>query len=154
MSNSPAILSINYFRSLRARRGIGRQYAICLKRCSESLHASIYLRPQKVIAISIGASVTYSANANEIQCTPTVIGGETIEIHGVWNRLGAIDAPENSNLCLDAASNRSRCDPKLAITLDDLIRGSHMAYGQTPHNTELRCAISSIRFRTQTSQII
>ena len=154
MSNSPAILSINYFRSLRARRGIGRQYAICLKRCSESLHASIYLRPQKVIAISIGASVTYSANANEIQCTPTVIGGETIEIHGVWNRLGAIDAPENSHLCLDAARNRSHCDQKLAIRLEDLIRGYVMTCGLTPQNTKLRCASSSLQSRIQTSQII
>ena len=47
-------------------------------------------------------------------------------------RLGAIDAPESSHLCLDAASNRSHCDQKLAITLDDLIGGSVIICGPTP----------------------
>ena len=69
-------------------------------------------------------------------------------------RLGAIDAPESSHLCLDAASNRSHCDQKLAITLDDLIGGSVIICGPTPQNTELKFANSSIRSRTQSSQII
>ena len=69
-------------------------------------------------------------------------------------RLGAIDAPESSHLCLDAASNRSHCDQKLAITLDDLIGGSVIIRGPTPQNTELRCERSSLRSRTQTSQVI
>ena len=51
-------------------------------------------------------------------------------------RLGAIDAPESSHLCLDAASNRSHCDQKLAISLDDLIGGSVVTRGAMPQNTD------------------
>ena len=35
-----------------------------------------------------------SPTAPAIQGTVTVIAGDTIEIRGVWIRLGAIDAPE------------------------------------------------------------
>ena len=104
--------------------------------------------------VSIGASASDSAIATAIQGTATVIKGDTMEIHGVRNRPGAIDAPESSQLCLDAANNRTRCDQKLAITLDDLIGGSVVTCGPTPQNAKLRFATCSIRSRTQASQII
>ena len=102
----------------------------------------------------LGTGVTISLSAPAILGNATVIDGDTIEIHDVRIRLDAIDAPERSHLCLDAASNRSHCDQKLAITLDDLIRGYVMTCGLTPQNTKLRCASSSLQSRIQTSQII
>ena len=60
-----------------------------------------------------------SRTATAVQGTITVIAGDTVEFRGVRIRLGAIDAPESSHPCLDAASNRSHCDQKLATTLDD-----------------------------------
>jgi hypothetical protein len=106
------------------------------------------------LADSIGAKETDSASAIAIQDTTTVIDRDTMEVHGVRTRLGAFDAPESSHLCMDAASNRSHCDQKLAITLEDLIRGYVMTCGLTPQNTKLRCASSSLQSRIQTSQII
>jgi hypothetical protein len=84
------------------------------------------------LAVSIGASVTDSASATAIQGTTTVIDCDTIDIQRQRIRLDAVDAPEGSHLCLDAVRNRIRCDQKLALMIDNLIRGSHMAYGQTP----------------------
>ena len=97
------------------------------------------------LAVSIGTSAADSAIANATQGTPTVIDDDTMEIHGVQNRPGAIDTPESSQLCLDAASNRSRWDQKSALKLDDMIGGSVVIYGPTPHNTEHRFARSFIR---------
>ena len=107
-----------------------------------------------VLVASLGTGVTASMSAPAIQGTASVIDGDTIEIRGRRIRLDAIDAPERSHLCLDTASNRSHCDQKLAITLDDLIRGYVMTCGLTPQNTKLRCASSSLQSRIQTSQII
>ncbi len=62
-----------------------------------------------------------------IQGTASVIDGDTIEIHGERIRLDAIDAPESSQLCLDAASNRFRCGQKSAFALAGMIGRSTVA---------------------------
>ena len=103
------------------------------------------------LAASIGAKEADSASAIATQDTTTVIDGDTMKIHGVRTRLGAFDTPASSPLCLDAASNRRRCDQKPALTLDDLIGGLVVICGPTPQNTKLRCASHSFRSRAQTS---
>ena len=62
-----------------------------------------------------------------VQGTASVIDGDTIEIHGQRIRLDAIDAPESSQLCLDAAGKRYRCGQKSAFALADMIGRSSVA---------------------------
>ena len=59
--------------------------------------------------------------APRIQGTASVIDGDTIEIRGERIRLDAIDAPESSQPCLDAAGKRFRCGQKSAFALADMI---------------------------------
>lgn len=73
------------------------------------------------LVASLGIGVSDSLSAPAIQGTASVIDGDTIEIHGERIRLDAIDAPESSQLCLDAASKRNRCGQKSAFALADMI---------------------------------
>lgn len=50
-----------------------------------------------------------------------LIDGDTVEIRGERIRLDAIDAPESSQLCEDAANKRYRCGQKSAFALADVI---------------------------------
>jgi endonuclease YncB( thermonuclease family) len=81
--------------------------------------------PVLAIWIALGATlrigVTDCMSAPAIQGTASVIDGDTIEIRGKRIRLDAIDAPESSQLCLDAASKRYRCSQKSAFALADFI---------------------------------
>ncbi|WP_395662077.1 thermonuclease family protein [Aestuariivirga sp.] len=76
------------------------------------------------LVASLGTGVADSMSAPTIQGTASVIDGDTIEIHGERIRLDAIDAPESSQLCLDAVSKRYRCGQKSAFTLADMIARS------------------------------
>jgi endonuclease YncB( thermonuclease family) len=58
-------------------------------------------------------------SAPTIQGTASVIDDDTIEIRGERIRLDAIDAPESSQLCLDAAGERYHCGQKSAFALAD-----------------------------------
>ena len=62
-----------------------------------------------------------AASAPALQGAASVIDGDTIEIRGERIRLDAIDAPESSQLCLDAAVKRYRCGQKSAFALADMI---------------------------------
>lgn len=73
------------------------------------------------LVASLGTGVTDSMSAPTIQGTASVIDGDTIEIGGERIRLHAIDAPESSQICLDAASKRYRCGQKSAFALADMI---------------------------------
>ena len=68
-----------------------------------------------------GIGVTNSFSAPALQGTASVIDGDTIDIRGERIRLDAIDAPESSQLCLDAAGKRYRCGQKSAFALADMI---------------------------------
>jgi endonuclease YncB( thermonuclease family) len=73
------------------------------------------------LLVSLVVGVTDAESAPSIHGTASVIDGDTIEIHGERIRLNAIDAPESSQLCLDAASKRYRCGQKSAFALADMI---------------------------------
>jgi endonuclease YncB( thermonuclease family) len=66
-------------------------------------------------------TVAVASGAPLIQGTVSVIDGDTIEIRGERIRLDAIDAPESSQPCLDAAGKRFRCGQKSAFALADMI---------------------------------
>ena len=70
---------------------------------------------------SLGIGVTDCMSAPAIQGTASVIDGDTTEIGGERIRLDAVDAPESSQLCLDAAGKRYRCGQKSAFALADMI---------------------------------
>lgn len=74
-----------------------------------------------VLAAGFFCMAASASGAPLIQGTASVIDGDTIEIHGERIRLDAIDAPEHSQLCLDAAGNRYRCGQKSAFALADMI---------------------------------
>ncbi|WP_395663622.1 thermonuclease family protein [Aestuariivirga sp.] len=73
------------------------------------------------LVASLGTGLADSMSAPAIQGTASVIDGDTIEIHGERIRLDAIDAPESSQLCIDAAGKRYRCGQKSAFALADMI---------------------------------
>lgn len=54
---------------------------------------------------------------------PSVIDGDTLEIHGTRIRLFGIDAPESSQLCRGDDSLPYRCGAKAANELDSFIAG-------------------------------
>ena len=74
-----------------------------------------------LLASALFASVVRAESAPVIQGTASVIDGDTIEIRGERVRLDAIDAPESSQLCLDAAGKRYRCGQKSAFALAEMI---------------------------------
>lgn len=73
------------------------------------------------LVLSLAVNLTDAACAPPIQGTASVIDGDTIEIRGERIRLDAIDAPESSQLCVDAAGKRYRCGQKSAFALADMI---------------------------------
>src|SRR5215472_2271746 len=52
---------------------------------------------------------------------PSVIDGDTIEIHGQRIRLFGIDAPESSQLCTQPNGERWRCGQQASFALADRI---------------------------------
>ena len=94
--------------------------------------------------------VTAAASAGPlIQGTTSVIDGDTIEIHGKRIRLDAIDAPESSQLCLDAASNRYRCGQKSAFMLADMIGRSVVSCEPKGHDRYKR--VIAVCFKGETN---
>jgi len=63
----------------------------------------------------------YVAIADGLVGQPSVIDGDTLEIHGTRIRLWGIDAPESTQLCRGEDSLRYRCGAKSANDLDTFI---------------------------------
>ena len=70
---------------------------------------------------SLFLALSLSASADDLVGRPSVVDGDTLEIHGARIRLWGIDAPESSQLCRGADSLQYRCGAKSANALDALI---------------------------------
>ncbi|WP_225309040.1 thermonuclease family protein [Hypericibacter adhaerens] len=68
--------------------------------------------------------VAVPAQSADLQGRPSVIDGDTIEIHGTRVRLFGIDAPESRQLCRDAQGKDYRCSQKAALALADHVGSS------------------------------
>jgi endonuclease YncB( thermonuclease family) len=71
------------------------------------------------------------APAEEITGIPSVIDGDTLEVHGSRIRLHGIDAPESSQLCTKPSGERWRCGQKASLALADHIDRSTVKCRQT-----------------------
>lgn len=62
---------------------------------------------------------------------PSVIDGDTLEIHGQRIRLWGIDAPESRQTCLGRSGDRFRCGQLAALRLQEMTIGRTATC--TPH---------------------
>ena len=77
-----------------------------------------------LIVIATMALPVTAAVAGNITGVPTVIDGDTIDIHGQRIRLHGIDAPESKQICI-SGGEKYRCGQRAALALSDRIgRGS------------------------------
>lgn len=66
--------------------------------------------------------VALPAIADPLRGAPTVVDGDTIEIHDQRIRLNGIDAPESAQLCTDAAGEEYRCGQRASLALADFLK--------------------------------
>ena len=77
-----------------------------------------------LIMTLVSASMPPAQAANTLTGVPTVIDGDTIDLHGQRIRLHGIDAPESKQVCVSGGT-KYRCGQKAALALSDRIgRGS------------------------------
>ncbi|MFC3321310.1 thermonuclease family protein [Mesorhizobium cantuariense] len=82
----------------------------------------IILRHAASILLSAALlTVAQPATAKPMVGVPSVVDGDTIEIHGQRIRLNGIDAPERAQLCLDAGRKNYRCGQKASLALADFL---------------------------------
>lgn len=85
------------------------------------------LKSVKTAALIVIATMVLpvtAAEAANITGVPTVIDGDTIDIHGQRIRLHGIDAPESKQICI-SGGEKYRCGQRAALALSDRIgRGS------------------------------
>ena len=101
------------------------------------------------LAAFLFAGVTDGQGSPSILGTATVIDGDTIDIHGARLRLDAIDAPESSQLCLNAAGRQYRCGQKSAFALADMIGRSTVSCHPKGHDRYRR--IIAVCFKGDTN---
>lgn len=75
------------------------------------------------ILLAMGLSA-HDATAQPLVGIPSVIDGDTIEIHGTRIRLYGIDAPESAQMCLDGSGKTYRCGQRSSLALADFL-GTH-----------------------------
>jgi endonuclease YncB( thermonuclease family) len=76
----------------------------------------------KAVVLLLGLpAVALARDLPQLMGIPSVIDGDTIELHGERIRLFGIDAAESSQLCENAAGQVYRCGQQAALALADHI---------------------------------
>jgi len=73
-----------------------------------------------LIITLVSASMPLAQAANTLTGVPTVIDGDTIDLHGQRIRLHGIDAPESKQVCISGGT-KYRCGQKASLALSDRI---------------------------------
>lgn len=66
--------------------------------------------------------VTLPAVAEPLVGIPSVVDGDTIEIHGQRIRFNGIDAPESAQICVGASGKKYRCGQHASLALADFLK--------------------------------
>ena len=75
-----------------------------------------------MVALTVAVRLAFGTLSHaETIGVASVTDGDPLEIHGQRIRLHGIDAPESSQICLDAAGQKWRCAQRAALALQDLI---------------------------------
>jgi endonuclease YncB( thermonuclease family) len=74
-----------------------------------------------LLATSLLLAASGVALAGDLAGRASIVGGDTLEIHGARIRLWGIDAPESSQLCRGDDSKPYRCGAKAANDLDAFV---------------------------------
>lgn len=90
----------------------------------------MFLARATFAAVTLLTALNVSAAAGALMGHPSVVDGDTNEVHGVRIRLYGIDAPEARQLCQDAAGHDYRCGQKAALALADHIDGGTVSCDQ------------------------
>lgn len=77
-----------------------------------------------VVSCLFGSEQVFADSGQFIVGRATVIDGDTIDIRGERIRLGGVDAPEFSQLCLDGSGREYRCGSQAANALSDVLATS------------------------------
>ena len=65
--------------------------------------------------------IAQDATAQPLVGVPSVIDGDTIEIHGTRIRLYGIYAPESAQICFDGSGKKYRCGQRSSLALADFL---------------------------------
>jgi endonuclease YncB( thermonuclease family) len=98
------------------RRDFSALLVILLSEFEETMKARILVISVALLCVQVSPCV-----AQNIVGRPSIIDGDTIEIHGHRIRLWGIDAPESSQLCRNANSDLYRCGADAANKLASFI---------------------------------
>jgi endonuclease YncB( thermonuclease family) len=89
-----------------------------MQSCNTAIGNRIVRAGAILLAMGLGA---HDATAQPLVGIPSVIDGDTIEIHGTRIRLNGIDAPESAQTCLDGSGKTYRCGQRSSLALADFL---------------------------------
>ena len=89
-----------------------------MQSCNIAIGSRIVRAGSILLALVLGAQ---HATAQPLVGVPSVIDGDTIEIHGTRIRLYGIDAPESAQMCFDGFGKKYRCGQRSSLALADFL---------------------------------